>query len=420
MGLGVSLIAEPPRSGILARKRFHLAELLEVFQGVLHLPAPLDRLARFTVGESAARAHLTPLEAPVTFRIDDRGRLLVTAPTQMTGPGYHQQVVSGLTELARHQRFYWDESGNASDPASYFADRDFPSLQREFAWDLARLSRRLMREAGGVDIGLPDDLVPLDTPCFARTQRGPRDRQFFEEAANPDTAEQSAADHFPWWDSGLTGRTALGMAEALAWSVFPWRAGLYDSERVVGEVISELATKTRGEEDLDGRLGLSELTEILAAEMDLGPQPDGPGFLRGRVLRPLTGGWKIALPGHFTSRFDSKTSCVSYWFKDREVHATTYAAHERELNLEAEADAAMGEISEMRDEHLFVADFGAARGQDWEAVELEGRVRTPGGLAIVSILVEGDADRDWALDTFRSIRFDQGGQQHPERQAASF
>lgn len=375
MGLGLDLVADPPAGLEMGR----LADLASVH---LPLPGPLAPLCRVEWGAAWVNCTPCPLEEAVEFRLD-AGRLTLGARTASLGPGYHAALVAALDRLATAADFSWRTSEDAIDEGGYRDRRDFGALQAGFGEWFTAVARQVAARPGGVAVSMALDALP-SAPAFALTPLGPRNAAFF--------ATPLPARHFPWWDEGLTPAAAHSLAEALAWSRFPWRAPLLESEPTVGEAMRALHPDAPWRARLD---------QVLTAGGPVEPQT-GPWYLCGPVRQLSSGGWTVVVPGYFYQEWEDDSTQV-FWFGDRTVWLSTLTIDRDDFDAETAVREAESEIAELSDGCARFGDFAPHLDNGWQGTRLGGKVETAGRIAVCSVLFRDPAHRGWAMDVLRSL-----------------
>lgn len=402
MGIDISLIAERPR-GLLGRKRFGLERIGTAMLEAHPMPAPLDRLSQvFPVEAGRLWVRLFPLEEDVNFQLLEDGRLQVSARTSSLGPGYHARLVDILDAVAEDQGFEWTETEEAHDETGYFEHRDFDRLQDEFETFFNNLANVLVEDERfhQPKLAMEVSFSPIIPENMIAILRGFRPRSFLEHATRA-----AASDYFPWWDRELTGTTALSMAEAVLWMLFPWRTPENDYEQCVGEIGQDLLMRVQ---PLPGKWPqhLAELIKLLQSKEALEPAIDGIGYIRGDMSRPLTGAWTVTLQGWFFEGEDDDGGATVYWCNSRALRGTTYS-RDRIDPFDAEDACAEleGDLRFVDDGFAYAGTVSDARDDHWpNGRELQGQVVCADGLALITITYDSAEHDAWAEAVFRSVK----------------
>ena len=332
--------------------------------------------------------------------MDDKS-LLVQAKTSSLGPGYHAHLVDALEAVAEELGFDWYETDEEHDETGYFEHRDFDRLQDAFAafFDgMADLMSDLIDEGTTqVALSMPFGFSPKVPEGQFATIRGLRPSAFFEPATRG-----SPDQFFSWWGKELNGPTALAMAEAHLWVLFPWRSPLSEGERNVGETSVDLLLCVMPLPE-SWKATASDLLDLLEAETDREPASDGIGYARGIVTRLLAGGWSIDIPGWFRDDVDEQGA--DFCSAHATVRVTTFLT---ELGpLESLQEFGQGQQGDIRFESERVSGAGVVSDRpeaDWpEGRMLQGSVVGPDGTVVVNIVYRSAVLDDWAESVFRSV-----------------
>jgi len=375
-----------------------------------------------------------PAVPPAELRLGAGGRLRVVARTTPAGPGYHAHLCGLLRQFAAEFGATW-VADDANDPTGFFTDTNRPACERAFdAW-LAAECRRALAARTPVAIGLPDAHGFTD-PDLVLTPLGPRSRLWLEAAAaNP----AAGRDVFAWWSPGTDAVFYRNRALCRLWCDFPWRPPLTEAE---GELTDQIANDLASAYKLDpaGDLPWREWLEVLDAiendeeghtvspsDEELGERvaqrafesdADGPpiGYRRRPVRTPVGSGWTIVVPGDFAHELGEDRTWTG-WNATRTVwfHAVGYtkpdgtrpgpeesvAVGRRSL---PDGDAVPGVTRPgVRGE----AVFGETTDEDERRVwRLSGVTAADGQLVVCHVYSESAADRDWAVETWHSLRHD--------------
>jgi hypothetical protein len=259
----------------------------------------------------------------------------------------------------------------------------------------------------GVNLVLPFDFR-VQGSHFAASPRGFWKREYFEALidAGDDEMSMLAPRFFPWWGRDTDQQFWDGLGDVLCWSLVPWHVPLEDHERNLMLATVDVLSKTSVPSDPE----LRELQALLSEDHDhtLPPKPEGRGFLR-RMMRHLFGeGWTVELPGYYYHEPEDEPGTEVFWFADRTVFLSAYFASgvSRENALGDRFDAPDGgETYVFENEDLLGRGHISEREEDGERrYMLDAGVATSERLAHVTICFGSAADREWALETWRSVR----------------
>lgn len=368
-----------------------------------------------------------PAAPAAEIRLGASGRIRVSATTTPAGPGYHAHLCAILRQMADEFEFAWTLD-DCTDPTGYFQSRDRGACERAFlAW--------LANACAGpsTSIGLPPN-HGYSYPGEVLTPLGPRTLAWKDAvAANP----AKGRDFFPWWNPDLDPSFYRDRALVRLWCDFCWRPPLSEDEGELADQIAndlasafkldpgaelpwaewlELLTAIRGDED---GYCVTPDDEGLSIELwkHLGPLPAAGanriGYRRLPVRVQLDGGWSIEVPGELLrERNDDRTwtawDCArTVWF-----HALRFTKPGGTPPTAAES-AEVGRKSLPEGDPLPPLDRDGLRGEAvFGSVEEDGRTLwrlsgvtgAPGELAVCNVYVEKEADRDWAVRTWHSLR----------------
>jgi hypothetical protein len=258
----------------------------------------------------------------------------------------------------------------------------------------------------GLAVSLPAGEVQYLAPGFALTPLGPRDEAWWKQAL----VEPSACtDVFPWWSPGRGAHELNGRARALMWAEVCWRLPLTAREqRVQAEVLSLLA---RGYE-LEPRfawpwrewLELLLLTgspdsKLVTKVRAQAARATGPlvGYLRHDVRVALTGGWTLRVPGGFARAVEPDGVTLRLGDATRAIFVMTGSVDPD--TKQAPPPKGTGERLERTVLKLDSAALVTPRDDGWQLVS---NTVVPGAMAVVTVHFT-EAERAWALETWRSI-----------------
>ncbi len=384
-----------------------------------------------------------PATTPVEIRLGASGRVRITAATTPAGPGYHAHLCQRLQQFADDFDLTWDETG-ASDPSGYFISgfteagysrpQDFAAVQDAFLeWLGKECGTAVARLGDGpVAIGLPAN-HGFTLPGPVLTPLGPRDAEWLAAAAGKPAAGR---DFFPWWNNATDADFYRGRALTRLWCEFFWRPPLTEEEgELADQIAADLATAYKLdpadelpwkewlevlcaiENDENGHTvtptdpSLTEAVTQRAWESD--PAAPAIGYRRFPVRVPLYAGWSLEVPGDFASEWDDERTWIG-WNCSRTVwfHAVGFTKPDGSRPTAAEA-VAMGRRSLPpgtpvptidRDGLRGDAVFGEVEEDGRQVWRVSGITATEGQLVVCHVYVEDPDDRDWAIQTWHSLR----------------
>lgn len=391
------------------------------------------RLVRDSADKPVLLASLHPIAAPVELRLGGSGRVRVHAVTTPAGPGYHIHLCERLRQFAKEFDVTWDEDV-CQDPAGYFSSTDRTACETHFLNWLSTVCGAAKEHCSTAPtfIGLPTSLGFMG-PGPVLTPLGPRDRAWLEAvAADP----ASGRDFFPWWKPDPDAEFYRNRALAHLWCEFPWRPPLTEEEgELTDQIANDLATAYKLdpagelpwrewlevldaiENDEDGFVvspadpSLREAVTQRAFESDSSEPPIG--YRRLPVRLPLSSGWSIEVPGDFAHGWDDERTWTG-WDTTRTVwfHPVGFLKPDGSHPTPAEA-VAVGRRSLPegtpvpgidRDGLRGEAVFGEAEEEGRKVWRLSGVTAAKDQLVVCHVYTESEADRDWAVHTWHSLR----------------
>jgi hypothetical protein len=417
MGLGLSVVSALPQRGLLRRvpppQRVieELVAAAAIFAG--RQPDPLGGWYWASPGEDTLHINLFSGEENVVLRVVD-DRLECTAKTSSAGPGYHAHVLELLEHLGVQLELEWREEEEGGDETGFFKKRAFPELQLEMANWLRQVARQTRDQA---DRFTPPLLLALSTDfrprssALAVSQMGEWSRAWIERVAGAADTEllDLAGQFFPWWEEGVTARVLRGLALSRCWVDLRWMVPDDERERDLCRSVLECFTRARS---LDPSVALpdeaiAELQALLApAAEHRKPGPEGLGFRRRPMLRPLTGGWGIEVPGYFAEWLEDDGGTQVFSFGGRKVRGSSMSLESKRPMTPVEILGAMrandGEAALPLNSPRLAGKYTCTRGEGDEWV-LRASVAKSDGACIVSIEFPGEADRTWAENVAKTI-----------------
>lgn len=349
-------------------------------------------------------------------------RVMVTAKTSPSGPGYHRYLCRLLQDLGSAKGVVWDApdaKAGTGDETGFFYDGIAAAVDDEvLAW-LKNVALRVQGMLGDdyaqIMISLPPD-HQFDYDGVVATPLGPRDREWLEAtAAHPEHGK----DVFPWWQDGVGADFHLGWALARMWTEVCWRPPAHDKETNLLRGVADRLAKARR---LDPSLPFpwAEWNEILAyletSDPEVGRRagttPPRIGYRRRPVYVDVMGGWKIRIPGSMWEEFDEDGSTWSAWEPGRTVWFSSLEFQPKEGLGPKTPAGVLDTLKSGEGERLDFTDgdvAGRAFIRRQEEAErklwhLEGKVAKMRQVALCNIYYENAADRDWAVETWKSVR----------------
>jgi hypothetical protein len=424
VGLGLQVHAAPSRKSCWpwSRNQGDAQALAEAIVAAIDEPA-LRGLAGIHPSPQCTEVFLHPAAENLQLEPDGRGGIVCSAKTSTCGPGFHAFVVDLLERAGQKLGLAWTAAGDRfSDETGYWTERSLEKVQHEMAGWLHSVSAVVLEQTdvSNLAINMPFGF-PMphdDTSHFALTPMGPRTREWFELAAQSHAdAARLAPAFFPWWNRGLTGDFWRGLGLVMAWGNLTWTIPQDDEERASYQLVQHAFRRAReaGASGLPTQ-EMAEIDSLLAMDEDAPlPVPDRDperiGYRRWRLDRPLTGHWLVALPGYYFKGEENDGQTTVFWYGDRTVRGSSLAFERRDgriapaaemvADLESPADAEVLDERQGDPPGWAVIERKVEDGEvQWELI---GRTGAPNEICLTSIYFADKSDRQWAVETWRSI-----------------
>jgi hypothetical protein len=375
-------------------------------------------------GRPCLLVSLHPGAEDVVLTLREDGGLDASAITSTAGPGYHAHVCEVLHALGAHFDVRWapeDLHGETGDETGYFHTKNRPALEDAMARWLSALagSVRALRAEGreAIAFSLPAEHTYLHEGAVS-TPLGPRDDAWL---ARTHADGRAGFDVFPWAEPGAGAGYLLGRALVRMWRDVRWRRPGDEDE---AETLAEITALLEAAHTVDPRraypwrewaelLSLLGQDSLLATRAQLRAEtaPPAPpiGYRRGEVRARLSGGWSIDIPGSLAERWDDEQTWCA-WERGRTVWFTSLSVASQAA---ADADDTLaglppleGDVLQHRTRALVgQAAFGRGMTDGVELAQLRAYMAAPGHAAVLTVCFEDEADRDFALALWRSLRF---------------
>ena len=350
---------------------------------------------------------------------------MLAAATSSAGPGYHIFICDLIRKMAQVHGLEWitDDEVEFYDETGYFETGDKQKLYDEFATWIGALTTRvqeLSRDGAKFHLAMPFDGHQFDVPEPILTQLGPRDIDWLEAvSADPSKGQ----DIFPWWEDGHGAEYHLGRALCYMWNAVRWRDPLTENEAELFEsVLRHLDAAYNLDPDLKYPWGeWLEILECLGSTCEnaelvrsLGPDEQAAsgaepiGYRRHDVRKNLGGGWSIAIPGDFVEELEEGQTFLAF-DETRNVRVTCMSASDTTGNS-LNALEILKKIKVVDDPLKY--EQGKVVGRAYfEAVDepqtnflmLRGVTAASGTFTQITICFELEEQREWAIDTWRSL-----------------
>jgi hypothetical protein len=304
---------------------------------------PLDEFKSFDElwdGKPGFSLGFHPAEEGIDFHLEGTD-VFVAAKTSSAGPGYHAFSVSLLEHLQATLQITWQfggENDEFQDEAGYWHDRDAARLQETFANFMAQLFRMCLDKrkegASAFRLGMPVDfgvVLPEQElrTIGAFTQLGPFGWTEIERGASTKANERDAvaARYFPWWEQGFGAdfHAKLGLLDM--WMHQAWTTPSDERERKhMQRALGWFATARK----LDPAmvlpdLAIAELGRLArSTEQPVLSQPGLIGYRRQLMPLPLTGHWRVTVPGCLSEIPTEDTGKVIYAVSNFQVFGSSY------------------------------------------------------------------------------------------------
>ena len=375
-------------------------------------------------GSPAIFCRLHPGAEEMELSLTAADQLVVSAGTSSVGPGYHIFLVSLLKELAHDFQASWqqpeDESGEYGDDTGYFFSGDEQQVFAHMtAWleSLAKLffDGRLDPHDTGIALSM-SPIAHFESDQLAITPLGPRDREWMLKTSQDGS---NGKDFFAWWTPGFDAGYHLGRALTLMWRTVRWRPAVSAGET---EVLKSVAVSLAEAYKLDPTLAYpwAEWGEILKLLGNDAPEKDvvlalaggtpSIGYRRGKVTLPMTGGWRIRIPGSFSEfNFDKEQNLFAVdppheiWFTAFRLPAPMGA--EKFESIKGQMKEGKPDYVEEGEQYAATATISKhARPSGEEYFVMNTLNITPALKSVCSFVYPQSEDKDWALEAWRSIR----------------
>lgn len=388
----------------------------------------LKKLVWVDRGPMELRIGLHPAEEPIEFSISENG-IICSAKTNSAGPGYHGYLVDLLKTCGEKLNIRWDwakDSDEDGDQTGYYQDRDYQGLQWEMASWLKNMAGFLVKEElKNIKICMPTDYY-VEGDYFAMSPLGFWSREWFESVleSSKEGLFEYGSVFFPWWARETDANFYINTAKTLMWIECPWHEPTSEDEIKLYRIICELLEKAyQLDQEMDypwdewvellTLLGETKKAKQIKELASPGKHEFKIGFKRLPMRLKLTGNWNITLPGYFYNDLEDNGETVVYWYKGKTVWGSSLQVQDKE-DVPAPAGKLLDDFFAGEKE----ADFTEVITIDNEALKgkagisyseegywvLNGDSAVDGSVAIVTICYDDESDRDWAVETWKTVR----------------
>ena len=273
-----------------------------------------------------------PAEQAAHFSLGN-DEIVCAARTSNGGPGYHVYIVEFLRHLERQCGLNWveDEESGEVDETNYFSSGDFQDVLAQMdGWLKLNLSHvaETLKDMEALAVGIPTHLASAKfEPGKVLTSLGPVDVRTIVHSADLDNEEfrSFANDWYVWPSSGIDLAFWERTSNALLWCEVPWHPPFNDDDewsyRAVRHALEQF--KNAGGDAQLFKVEEAEIAQMVASidSDDLPvPFPDGRGYRRRRLDRPLQDLWIIQIPGHWY--FEQTDDDAAYWYSNMTVRSS--------------------------------------------------------------------------------------------------
>lgn len=431
MGLTIRVVGQAQKRGIIPRLPAPDHLLADARAWITGEYGDLVRWERTEPGPTGAELQLElhPAADTVSIAADGDGRVVASADTSATGPGYHTFVARMLERLGEELEVDWSHD---HDPRPVGSDAPWTGARAALAdraaverAHLALLGRALARAlelrrkgAQGIQIGTRPGTRFSFAGAIA-TPLGPRDDAWLEQAVNE---ARVAIDVRPWWMDATDARYMLARALVILWTEIRWRPPADEAERAT---VDEALRLLRRALPTDPSLHYpwrewAELIELRGVDDPIAErvvqrarrtEPGAP--LIGYRRDPVTivhEGWILPVPGSFSDQRNGEE-----WMGGERGRMVTLAAvatgTATGMPLSSEAflarvagDLGSGVLHHEDGDLRGRARLGTDASSGLEVAVLEGYSAVTGRGAAIRIEFEDADDWRWAVDLWRSLR----------------
>ncbi|MCE5228000.1 hypothetical protein LLG95_00185 [bacterium] len=364
---------------------------------------------RDTTGKLHIQIYLHPLDF-VEFTAEGKNVIQIYAKTSPLGAGYHRYLCDLLKRMGTALDLTWEV---LEDDTGYFCGGDSNRIEDlMLQWLGAAVQHMRQVRAEGTSVVTLNMNMDEDFDFKGiLTPMGPRDDAWLERAAaNP----QLGTDIFPWWDFDLH-RAFKSWAESLMWNEIRWRKPLNKDESVTMglacawlekafEKYPNLTYPWREWLQVMDLCGWKRQSNRAIIEQNAS-RCEGPliGYRRRDVTFLKIRPWSIRLPGSFGDGSESGENIILN-DETRRVLITAFRTAENfepGWLIEKHDPATIAEKLEFntdtyKSEALI---FNQPDDAQMQSVSYAGKH------ALICTYVHPPEDRQWAIDTWHSIKF---------------
>jgi hypothetical protein len=414
LGLGIYIKSELPKKGLF-QKRINpgkiFYEISESFKKQLP-PNFIKTIFSTNINDNELTIQVYPSEEPVYFEIENE-EIICSAKTNSAGPGYHAFLVESVLNVANDVKLDWkwtDENEDCCDETGYYDNRDFGFLQQEMLKWLRSLCRHLSESNSTENtmISMPIGYSVSDE-YDVMSPMGFWKKEWVEGVANAELPELlSVGDQFfPWWDKGFTSEFWYKCGMTNLWVDFAWHTAINEEERKKIEFVLEcfaMAKKSNNNIAVPEK-EIEFLKDCLNEELTITPpKPEGIGYKKRNMEKPLTGKWKITIPGYFYDEVENDSDTAIYWHQDKTIRGSSYLIEGKTKKQLFDDEKPEGKTFSFEKDHLIGwANFEKSLEEESDYWVLSGKMATNNNLCIVTICFDEEKDKDWAINTWKTV-----------------
>jgi hypothetical protein len=429
MGLGLLVEAAIPGRGLFRRRPSRdrlFSDICEAVRSCIE-----DRLLAQMI-QTSSREHtlsivLHPTAEPLEFIWNPSQSLQVSAKTSTVGPGYHAHVVGLLRHLEAELNLHWDWTAEDADETCFAGTDDFLALQVEMAKLLRAIARNLLKLASeeladgeGLMLDMPLNYPRSHIDGFVITPCGPLSKEWCESVKNSSAESllENCREYYVWWGQELDAAFWRNTGTSLMWCDIPWHVPANEDERRISQLALDCMDRARSLDQTAEvpQAEIDELRSLLAEPHNAeprAPHTKGIGYRRREMTHQLTGDWSIRLPGYYYDATEDGGVEMVSWFGDRTVRFSSFTIQRKDgrpapprnlLGVKPTEESRDAELIDLDREHLRGwATIQRANDGCGDCWQLQGQIACGNTLAIATICYLEPADKDWAIETFRSV-----------------
>jgi hypothetical protein len=402
------------KNPLLGRRGPRAADLLRAAHECLAEMPGLDWLGASTEdadGTLVLMAGLHPAAEPLRITAYRYGRLVLSAATTAGGPGYHEYVCGIARRLEGALGIRWAARPGEGDWTRFWDSGDSHAVKLAMLKWLAIVARQAQPhiEEFGIGLSMGTDVV-YESELPIRTPMGPRAANWLAAIT---VDPRVGYDIFPWWNRDQDAAFYLNRGLCRMWTEVRWRAPIDDAEtKTIDRVLDDLESAHRMDPSRAYPVReWEELARYLNRPVpDLPrPAPETPlvGYRR-RPVRVRYHGWTLQIPGSMGTP-PREDSCFA---SDSVRNIAMFVLTPRKGRVDPAEF--LGRDFPPTKPGLMVADgegitSRAAFVQSesaGDAFMLSCAAVEPNSGLVLRIASKDDGDRDWAVETWRSLRFD--------------